>query len=363
MRTRGTGSIGKVKYKDAAGKVQLSPFWYIWYRKAGRTVKESSGSETKMVAEKLLNRRLEETGLGIQSVKEKNLKYEAVRDTLLNEYAIKGHATLVTKADGTKTIWGLNHLNDFFCGRPVAGITTGLLREFVAKRQADGAENGTINRNMALLRRMFYLAKREGKISAVPYFPMLKPGDPRQGFLEPEQFEKLLAAMPKHLHPLMLFLYFTGCRVGAALKIQWSQIVFNGKKVEVRMEAAQVKNRTAMTLPLPDSLAKILRKQFRTDGPVFSDTNLRKAFHSAAVQVGLGTWRDPKNHDAGYDGLIPHDLRRSGVRNLVRAGVSETIAMTISGHKTRHIFQRYNITSSADIHDAMAKVEKLVAKN
>jgi hypothetical protein len=51
------------------------------------------------------------------------------------------------------------------------------------------------------------------------------------------------------------------------------------------------------------------------------------------------------------------------VRNLVRAGVSETIAMTISGHKTRHIFQRYNITSSADLHDAMARVEKLVAKN
>src|SRR6266566_5718297 len=109
MRTRGTGSIGKVKYKDAAGKVQLSPFWYIWYRKAGRTVKESSGSETKIVAEKLLNRRLEETGLGIQPVKEKNLKYEAIRDTLLNEYGIKGHATLVTKANGTKTVWGLNH--------------------------------------------------------------------------------------------------------------------------------------------------------------------------------------------------------------------------------------------------------------
>jgi integrase len=145
------------------------------------------------------------------------------------------------------------------------------------------------------------------------------------------------------------------------MKIQWSQIVFNGKKVEVRLEASQVKNRTPMTLPLPDSLAKILRKQCRSEGPVFDDTNLRKAFHSAAVKVGLGTWRDPENHDAGYDGLIPHDLRRSGVRNLVRAGVSK-IAMRISGHKTRHVFQRYDITSTADLHDAMAKVEKLVAK-
>jgi integrase len=171
-----------------------------------------------------------------------------------------------------------------------------------------------------------------------------------------------MAAMPEHLRPLMIFLYATGCRLGAALKIEWTQIVFNGKKVEVRLEASQVKNRTAMTLPLPDSLAKILRKQFQKEGPVFDSKNLRKAFQTAAVAVGLGKWRDSKNHDAGYDGIIIHDLRRSGVRNLVRAGVSETVAMQISGHKTRHVFQRYDITNKADLHDAMARVEKLVAK-
>ena len=143
---------------------------------------------------------------------------------------------------------------------------------------------------------------------------------------------------------------------------QRTMIAFRDDKVEVRLEGKQVKNRLPLTLPLPDALAKILRKQFRTDGPVFDAANLRKAFHSAAVKVGLGAWRDPNNHDAGYDGLILHDLRRSAVRNLRGAGVPESIAMRISGHKTRHVFQRYDITSTDDLHDAMAKVEEFVAR-
>ncbi len=360
-RERGTGSITRAKYKNKDGVWVESPNYMIRYRAGGKLISESTGFTSKMKAEKLLQKRLGEAALGMVPAQTlKRLKYEEIRDTLKADYEIKGRTTLVTKADGSKVIYGIEHLDGFFAGMSVSSITTARLREFIKKRQGEGAADGKINRDLALLRRMLNLARREGKIHNVPYFPMLKDADPRQGFLIPQQFERLRAAMPEHLHPIVTFLYFTGCRVGAAKKVQWSQLVFQGDKVEMRLEAKQVKNRTALTLPLPGDLAKMLRKQFRKAGPVFDATNLREAFRAAAVKVGLGAWRDPKNHDKGYDGLTPHDFRRSGVRNLIRSGVPETTAMKISGHKTRAIFDRYNIVDSSDLHDAMGKVEKFV---
>jgi hypothetical protein len=121
MRKRGTGSVGTV-----AG----SPYYYIWYRHNGRTIRESTRSESKMVAEALLSRRIGETGLGIRPAQEtKKYKYEEARAALLADYESKGRSSLVTRADGTRTICGLVQLDEYFAGRSAASITADDVRD------------------------------------------------------------------------------------------------------------------------------------------------------------------------------------------------------------------------------------------
>ena len=126
----------------------------------------------------------------------------------------------------------------------------------------------------------------------------------------------------------------------------------------IRLEGEQTKTSEARTVPLPDVLVKMLERLPR-EGTVFDATNLRKAWHRACVSANLGTLTKVEGKtDPRYTGLIIHDLRRSAIKNLMKAGVSERVAMSISGHKTRAVFDRYHIVDTEDVVDAMRRVQQ-----
>ncbi|MGA8554195.1 MAG: tyrosine-type recombinase/integrase, partial [Candidatus Acidiferrales bacterium] len=342
------------------GKKVESRYYYIFYYHNGRLVRESSESESKMVAEKLLQQRMGEAGLGMAPAQQvANVKYEDVRDALLAEYKNQGKGTIYKRRDGTEGISGLTHLDKFFKRTPVTYITPDLLRRYIEVRRKEGAADATIRRNLGVLRSMLNLARKEGRLrlADVPHFPMPQDSKPRQGFVNPDVFTTLRDALPKNLHPLLTFIYFTGCRLGAARKITWAMV--SDDCMEVELPGAITKSGEPLTLPLVgaglDEVAKTLKKMPRKDGPVFDATNLRKAWNQACHKLGLGVYEKRL-----YKGLTIHDLRRSATRNLIRAGVSRGVAMQITGHKTEAIFERYNITDAADVRDALVKVGQYV---
>jgi integrase len=89
----------------------------------------------------------------------------------------------------------------------------------------------------------------------------------------------------------------------------------------------------------------LLTRQFYSD-LIFGKDNYRKSWKNACK-------------DAGIPGRIPHDFRRTAVRNLERAGVSRSVAMKLTGHKTEAVYRRHAIVSEADLSDGVAKLAAL----
>lgn len=334
-RKRGEGSIFPKKG---------SRFLYIqYYGPNGKPIQESSKSVSQMVALKLLRKRQGEVANGIFTVDVRNTSYENIRALLIADYKAKKNKSLLVRSDGTQTICGLDHLDGYFSGWQAMRITTDVLRDYNTKKQAEKLDAPTVNRHFALLRRMMRLAWRESKLREPPYFPMNRENPPRKGFVTDGQFQKIRSHLPTVLWPLVTFLYFTGVRLGEALLAVWPQVNLDRK--EIRLEGEQTKSGSPRIAPLTDELVGMLKKQFRTDGLVFCSTNLRKAWKNA-TQL------------AGCPGIVIHDLRRSAVRNLMDDGTQTAVAMSISGHKTEAIFQRYNITTAQQAHEAMERRER-----
>jgi integrase len=353
-RERGSGGLFKLK--------GCKYFYAQIYDKDGRPRRMSTRTTVKQEALAVLRNLLVDRDKGTQFLGDaKKIRYEELRTALLQNYIERGNKSLMTMADGSETIWGLKALDEFFKEYPVSKITTDAAREFAQKRLADGASNGTINRSLALLRRMIAIAHEDAKIQNKPKIRLLKAGPARKGFLPREKFDELLSHIPVQTKPLIVFLYYCGVRLGEALQITWEQVDLPG--AVIRLEGEQTKNADPRTVPLPDVLVRTLQAVEDKTGTVFDGTNLRKIWQNVCVAAGLGSLTEIEgNADPRYTGLLVHDLRRSAIRNLVRAGVTEKVAMAISGHKTRSVFDRYNIVDVQDVVQAMRKVQDSTPK-
>ena len=350
-------------------KIRGCRFWYGQFYKDGKQIRVSTKTEVKEEAKKSLRRLMGDTERGIAPENElRKVRYAHLRAALLQNYLERGNKSLQTMADGSETIWGLKPLDDFFeyepsknggqdkPGVPMTKLTTDAARDFARERLEEGLSNDTVNGSLRLLRRMLNIAYEDKKIQFVPKIRLLKSSAARKGFLAKQQFDVLISFIPANLKPIVTFLYYCGVRLGEAKQIEWSQIDL--KAALVRLEEDQTKNSEARTIPLPDVLVKMLKGIEPKDGTVFDTTNFRKAWQKACSAAGLGKLEEVEGRpDPRYTGLIIHDLRRSAIKNLMKVGVNEKVAMKISGHKTRAVFDRYHIVDSEDVVDAMRRVQ------
>jgi integrase len=182
--------------------------------------------------------------------------------------------------------------------------------------------------------------------------------------LELPKFEELLAQFPPNLKSYITFLYFCGGRSGEVELIEWSQVDLERKLI--RIEDDQTKDKEAREIPLPQRLVLMLERIEPKQGRVFDTTNIRKEWTKACAALGLGRIIavEGRPYDPRYEGLTLHDFRRSAIRNLVTlAGVREKVAMEITGHKTRSVFDRYHIVDTQDVSNAMRQWEAVASQH
>jgi integrase len=259
-----------------------------------------------------------------------------------------------------------NHLRPFFGNYLAAAITTEKAREYLLLRRTEGAADGTIQQELALLKRMFSLASRATPPKVrEPYIQMPTNDNVRKGFIEHDGYTQLLAALPEYLRPVVTMAYCTGMRRGEIMALRWENVDILNELV--RLNVGETKNGEGRVIPLGDELLESLKSQLHLrntaapDCPLVFFRIIMTKENPTPSWVPIGDFRkvwETACAKCGLAGRIFHDLRRSAVRNLIRAGVQERVAMRISGHKTRSVFDRYNIIDESDLKLAVRKLQK-----
>lgn len=338
---------------------ERSPYLMVvgWHN--GRRRKESAKSPKLSAARELIRRRVKEI-----AIRGKLIAPEVERTSWRDLEAIL-LASLEQRSPRylASAKYRIACLRRAFGSMPATSITYGKLERYVNERTRQGASPATVRYELRMAHRAFVLGVRAERVDRLPAFPTVSVSNTRTGFASAAEVARLLEHLPEHVAPLVGLLSYTGMRSHEVLDLRWSRVDFETGAIKLRAE--DTKARKPRTIPFGNlrPLAELMRRQRdrvttmeheegRIIPEVFPDCSpktFRRWWYRAAKAAKL-------------EGLTPHDLRRSAARNLIRAGVSQHVAMAILGHSTLSMFTRYNITSADDLVEGMGRLDAFVAK-
>ena len=329
---------------DGSGTLYLrGDIWWVKIRVDGRPVYESSKSTKKSEAIKLRDKMLAKKSRGELSggSADKVLITELLDDVLKSDVK-----------PSTRYVWEKvieKNIRPFFGKIKAQRLTTDLMDKYREKRKGEGRSDATANRELSILRTSFHNARKRTppKVLVVPYFPIVAETNIRKGFLTDEQYDTLRDELPAELKALFVTGYITGLRRGEITAIQWPQVDFEAG--QITLDKGETKNDEPRSVPILDGdmcdLLVTAKKEHDEKWP-----QSPWVFNRGGERIIDFRWAwDEACKRAGVPDLNFHDLRRTAVRNMRRAGIPQVIRMKISGHKTDSMERRYNIVDSEDL--------------
>jgi len=247
----------------------------------------------------------------------------------------------------------VGELNEILLGERFSAFSQETLDSLTLSLRQRGNSNATINRKMAALSKLLRKAQKMGDIHSLPEFRREKEGAGRIRFLEPDEEDRLFAAIRYRCadsYRLSVFLVDTGCRLGEAIGLIWNDVQEN------RVSFWLTKSGRSRSVPLTRRAAETVRRvalepgERRPKGPfsMLTQPQFRAVWNDAKADVGLGS--DTQ--------VVPHVLRHTCASRLVQGGIDLRRVQMWLGHQTLSMTMRYSHLATSDLDRCVVVLER-----
>ena len=253
------------------------------------------------------------------------------------------------------------HLMEHLGERRARDLSQEDVDEYVKKRRLEKTSRkkapapASMNREVALLRRMLGYKTIKKRIGFNPMegVDLLPENNTRDVVVTQVEFERLLSCADKDLKPIIAVAYNTGLRKTDVLSLRWRQVDLKAELPHITMPPSdgEIKQKPRTIYLTEQTVEELKRLPHSINGYVFTNRRTGKPWTSIENK-----WKKALKA-AGLKGVWIHDLRRSFTTNARKSGSLESVVMKMTGHKNRHVFDRYNIVDDEDLQEAVAKLE------
>jgi integrase len=341
MRKPTSGRIYKRFNRDPAtvSKIPHS-LWTI--RLKGRDY--PTGTDDYKIAEKQLFRRIGE--LANERRRElqgaEGVLVADLLDMVRKGYQREGRSNLKT-VDGEIRL----HLGPKLGQRRAIEIGKADIDSYKDARLEEQASKATVNCELAVLMRGFRLAIDQGKLTSAPPIKKLMLNNVRTGFLGIDQYQALYNELPPYLKPVLCVAFHYGLRKGECLQLRINQVDLSQREIRLA-EPGTTKNNQGRTASLYGEPLQCLTDWIHASSEAHPDCPWLFHDKGLPLQSFRKAWASACKR-AGVPDLLFHDLRRSAVRSLTRAGIPRPVATRITGHKTESVYRRYDVVDATDL--------------
>jgi integrase len=345
----------------ASGRIFLRGEWYsVAYFVRGVEMREPAHTKDAKQAEKFLKTRMDEVGADRIGAR----KFVSPKQSRVTIGELIAAVRAKFELDGKlspQNVSELKKLDEDFGKVRATELTPEMVDNYKKELVAQKYALATINRRLIFLTRCYTLAIKRGDLNSKPSIELFPIGtsNARQGFLSDPDFRKVHKHLPDDLKDFCLYAFLTSWRKGEVSCLKWSYLQ-NGV---LRIPAKETKNGEARSVVIAGELAELIARREKAKAFKNPDGTLQPSdyiFHrgdGVRITEFRKSWGSACRK-SGLAGRIFHDLRRSGVRNMIRAGVPQSVAMKISGHKTTSMFRRYDIGDDDDLKAAAESVTR-----